>query len=110
MWPDRDFRPQFLYDSLAPPMIVKTVKDDDGWELVNMDYDDVVFTGLSEEDDWEARLEWHRVGGKWEASRMRVLADGVLEVTRKRLVPYLLHPEAQDATSTALYRPFTGQT
>ena len=113
-WPDRDFRENFLCQSLSSSMIVRTKNINGGWQLVDVYYDDdVVFTGLSEENNCQAKLDWHRVAsglnmGKWESSSMRLLAAGVLEVTRKMLLPHLLHPEAQDATSTTLYRPYTG--
>ena len=110
----------FVGESLSPSesMVVQTQKVEEGWQLVEETKDGgeaVVFTGLSDENDCQARLEWHQVApdynnnrGRWESSSMRLLASGLLEVTRKRLLPYLLHPRAQEATSTASYRPFSG--
>ena len=111
-WPNSKL-PHFLGESLSQSMVVQTQKLEEGWqlseEIMNQGVD-VVITGLSEENDCQAKLDWHRVAsgnkrGKWESSSMRLLADGVLEVTRKTLLPYLLHPRAQEATATAVYRP-----
>ena len=102
-------------------MVVRTEKVDLGWQIVNSSKwigDRVFFTGLSEEKDCQARLDWHQkscglaflnnVELEWHSSSMRLLASGLLEVTRRSLVPYLLHPGTHEATSTALYKPFTG--
>ena len=118
-WPDNDFlpTPEWVSESLSCPMLVKTEKVDElGWQMVDetifWGHGDVVFSGLLEETDGQALLDWHQVTsdlsvnkGEWESSSMRLLANGLLEVTRKRLLPYLLHPRAQEATSTAVYRP-----
>ena len=110
-WPNSKL-PDFLVDSLSHSMVVQTQKLEEGWqlseEIMNQGVH-VVITGLSEENDCQAKLDWHSVAsginrGKWESASMRLLADGVLEVTRKRL----LHSGPQEATSTATYRPFSG--
>ena len=114
-WPNSTL-PLFLVDSLSHSMVVQTQKLEEGWQLSEEIMDQgvyLVITGLSEENDCQAKLDWHRVAsgnnrGKWESSSMRLLADGVLEVTRKRLLHHLLHPGPQEATSTATYRPFSG--
>ena len=97
-------------------MVVKTQKVNLGWQRVEYAYsrEPVLFSGFSMESDFQARLDWHQVAslpnqGEWEASSMRLLASGLLEVTRKRLLPHLLHPRAQEATSISLYKPFTGK-
>ena len=115
-WPNRDFTPatKYLSHALFSPMVVKPKKVELGWQMVDVTAaggSNVVFTGVSEENDCQARLDWHRKNygiEYFESSSMRLLASGILEVTRKRLLPHLLHPEAQVATSTAHYRPFTG--
>ena len=67
----------FVGESLSPSesMVVQTQKVEEGWQLVEETKDGgeaVVFTGLSDENDCQARLEWHQVApdynnnrGKW---------------------------------------------